>query len=66
MVAGVLVIAIGFILMTGGKQQGAEFNESEIYSFTRITLAPIVVILGFVIEVFAIFWNYKSPTKPTA
>ena len=47
-----LVIFIGFMLMTGSK--------GDIYDFRRITLAPIVVILGFVIGFFAIFWNNKK------
>lgn len=45
MIVGLVVIALGFILMYGGKE--------DIYSFRRITLAPIIVIAGFVIEVFA-------------
>ena len=55
MIAGVALIFIGFILMSGGKSPNPhEFNYAEIYSFRRITLAPIVVLLGFVVEVFAI------------
>jgi hypothetical protein len=43
-------------LMSGGKSADPNvFNESEVYSFRRITLAPIVVIAGFIVEIYAIF-----------
>lgn len=57
MIVGVLVLILGYVLMAGGKQTGPEFNVDEIYSFRRITLAPIVIILGFVIEIVAIFYR---------
>lgn len=60
MIAGVLVIAIGFVLMTGGAPTSPdEFRAEEVYGFRRITLAPIVVIAGFVIEILAIFRRPK-------
>lgn len=64
MIAGLLVLVLGYVLMSGGKQSGAEFNEEEIYSFTRVTLAPILVVLGFIIEIVAIF--YRPKAKDTA
>lgn len=58
---GLAVIIIGYILMSGGKSKDPNvFNESEIYSFTRITLAPILVLLGLLIEGYAIM---KKSTK---
>ena len=49
MLAGVVVIVLGFILMSGGGEHTVtEFDES-IFSFRRITLAPIVVVAGFVV-----------------
>jgi fumarate reductase subunit D len=60
MLAGLLVFIIGLLLMVGGKSNDPnQFHPEEIYSFRRITLAPIVVILGLVIEVFAIM---KKPS----
>ena len=47
-----VVVVIGFLLMGGGKE--------DIYSFRRITLAPIVVISGFLIGVFAIMYKPKN------
>ncbi|MFN3939526.1 MAG: DUF3098 domain-containing protein [Chitinophagales bacterium] len=58
---GVVIIVIGFILMSGGKFTDPEvFNGEELYSFRRITLAPIVVLIGFGIEIFAIFYKPKN------
>ena len=55
MLAGIVVMAIGFFLMAGGKSADpTKFNDNEIYSTTRITIAPILIIAGFVVEIFAI------------
>lgn len=52
---GALMIALGFFLMVGGKSTDPnQFNDSEIYSTTRITIAPLLIIAGFLVEVFAI------------
>ncbi len=56
MIIGVVVLIIGFALMYGP-------DDGDIFSFRRITLAPIVVLAGFVIEVFAIFKKPKEDTK---
>lgn len=56
MLIGLIAVALGLILMAGGKSKDPNvFNPKEIYSFTRITLAPILILGGFVIEIFAIF-----------
>ena len=61
MIGGVALIFIGFLLMSGGKSPDPhKFNYDEIYSFRRITLAPIVILIGFGIEVFAIMKKPKD------
>ncbi|MDR3680353.1 MAG: DUF3098 domain-containing protein [Flavipsychrobacter sp.] len=61
MIGGVVLILIGFALMSGGKSPDPhQFNYDEIYSFRRITLAPIVILAGFVVEVFAIMKKPKE------
>ena len=61
MIAGGVLILIGFMLMSGGKSADPhQFNYDEIYSFRRITLAPIVVLLGFGIEIYAIMKKPKE------
>ena len=56
MFIGAACIVIGMLLMSGGKSPNPDvFDANEVYSFRRITLAPIVIIIGFVIEIYAIF-----------
>lgn len=62
MLIGVVIIIIGFVLMAGGGEHTAtEFDES-IFSFRRITLAPIVVIAGFAFEIYAIMKRFDEPS----
>jgi len=61
MLIGVVVIAVGMLLMVGGKSNNpAVFNEDDVYSFTRITVAPILIVAGLVIEIYAIFKKPKG------
>ncbi len=61
MAIGLAVVALGFFLMSGGKSSNSNtFNENEVYSTTRITIAPILIIAGFIIEIFAIM---RKPKK---
>ena len=56
MLLGVGFIALGMMLMTGGEQPSPEvWDDNIIYSFRRITLAPILILAGVVVEVIAIF-----------
>ena len=64
LVIGFVIIVLGFILMIGGKSEDpAIFNEEEIFSFRRITLAPIVVLAGFIFEIWAIMKKPKSDSE---
>lgn len=55
MIAGLVVLIIGFLLMSGGNSTDPNvFNHDEVYSTRRITIAPLVILLGFIIEVYAI------------
>ena len=57
---GVIFIIIGLFLMQGGgSEKPSNFNE-EIFSFQRITLAPIIIVTGFIIFVFAILFSPKK------
>ncbi|MEO5908856.1 MAG: DUF3098 domain-containing protein [Ginsengibacter sp.] len=60
MLIGLVIMAIGFFLMAGGKSTDPNvFNDSEIYSFRRITLAPIMIVGGLIVEIFAIIKKQK-------
>ena len=64
MLIGLAVIFLGMILMGGGKSNDPnQFNPKEVYSFTRITLAPILIVAGFAIEIFAIFRKSKEEER---
>jgi hypothetical protein len=61
MLAGIVVIIIGFLLMMGGDSSDPNtFRPEEVYSFRRITLAPIVIVLGLLVEVYAIMRRPKT------
>ncbi|MDR3188618.1 MAG: DUF3098 domain-containing protein [Prevotellaceae bacterium] len=61
MLIGFAIIVVGFALMSGGKSPDPSvFNADELYSFRRITLAPIVVIFGFAFEIYAIMKRPKA------
>jgi len=60
---GFAIIVIGFLLMLGGKSKDPnEFND-KIFSFRRITLAPLVVLAGFIFEIWAIMKKPKNSNK---
>ena len=60
MIVGAVVVLLGIFLMTGGKNPDPNvFDKSLVYSKMRITVAPILILLGLVIEIFAIFKKNK-------
>lgn len=61
MLIGLVLIAIGMFLMAGGKSSDpAVFDKDAVYSTTRITIAPILILAGLVIEIIAIFKNPRN------
>lgn len=58
---GFAIIILGFLLMAGGGSDNPNvFNEKELFSFRRTTLAPLVVLFGFVFEIWAIMKKPKE------
>ena len=57
---GVGLIILGFILMTGGDSKDPNVFNMEMYSFRRITLAPILILIGFGVEIVAIMKRPKD------
>ena len=57
---GIAVIAVGFILMSGGGSDDPNVFNKEIFSFRRIRLAPTMVLIGFGITVYSILKNPKK------
>jgi hypothetical protein len=60
MLIGLAFIVIGFLLMIGGGSTDPTKFNPEIFSFRRITLAPILILAGYVIEIFAIMKRPKD------
>jgi hypothetical protein len=64
LVIGFAIIIIGFLLMIGGKSDDPKiFNKDEIFSFRRITLAPVIVLAGFIFEIWAIMRKPKTQNE---
>ena len=57
---GLAVIALGFILMSGGGSDDPKVFNEDVFSFRRIRLAPTVVLIGFGITIYSIFKKSKS------
>ena len=57
---GIGVIALGFILMSGGGSDDPKIFNEEVFSFRRIRLAPTLVLIGFGITIYSIFKNPKK------
>ena len=57
--AGIVLVALGMILMIGGGSSDPDVFNPKMFDFQHITLAPILVLLGFVVEIVAIFWKKK-------
>lgn len=60
LIAGVIVMAIGFILMSGGGSDNPNVFSDAIFNKQRLTIAPILILTGLVIEVFAILYKPKE------
>ena len=58
MIVGAVVIVLGFVLMAGGTVATPEEFSYDIFSWRRITLAPILVVAGFAFEIYAILKRF--------
>lgn len=63
LVIGFGIIVLGFILMMGGGSTDPEVFSYDIFSFRRITLAPLVVLFGFGFEIYAIMKKSKKEVE---
>lgn len=60
MFIGLLLIALGFILMAGGGSNDPNVFNPEIFSPRRIRVAPTLILIGFGIQIYAILKNFKK------
>ena len=60
MAIGFAIIVVGFILLAGGGSDDPNVFSEDIFSFRRLTIAPIVLLAGFVFEIYAIMKKPKD------
>ena len=64
MAIGAVVMVIALLLMAGGKNPDPKvFDYKEVYSTRRITVAPILLVVGLIIEMYAIMRKPKTTDK---
>lgn len=59
-IIGLVIIVIGFALMAGGGSSDPTVYDEEIFNFRRVTLAPLIVLFGFMFEIYAIMKRPKQ------
>ena len=59
-IAGFVVMLLGYFLMSGGGSDDPNVFNEEMFSFRRIVLAPVVIIIGMIVEIWAIMYVGKQ------
>ncbi|MEY2752472.1 MAG: DUF3098 domain-containing protein [Schleiferiaceae bacterium] len=60
MLAGLALIVLGFLLMSGGGSEDPNVYNPELFSARRIVVAPLFIVMGFALEVWAIMRKPKA------
>ena len=60
MIAGLLVMAAGFLLLSGGGSQDPQVFNYSMFDWRRLVAAPIVIVAGIVVEIIAIMGRFKT------
>jgi len=63
LILGLIVLVLGFVLMIGGGSDDPEVFDEALFGFRRLTLAPILIIAGYIIEIFAIMHRPKETNE---
>jgi H+/Cl- antiporter ClcA len=64
LIIGIVINVIGFLLMIGGGTEDyTQFNENELFSARRITIAPILVVAGYVVILWAIMRSFTKKSN---
>ncbi|MBQ0006526.1 MAG: DUF3098 domain-containing protein [Alistipes sp.] len=58
--AGLVIMILGYVLMTGGGSENPEEFSYDIFSARRLTVAPLLILIGFVTEIFGIMHRPKN------
>ena len=62
-IAGFAIMVLGYVLMSGGGSDDPNVFNHEMFSFRRITLAPVVILIGMLVEIWSIMHIGKSKRK---
>ena len=60
LISGLVLILVGIFLMMGGESEDPNVFSEDIFNFQRLTLAPILIVSGFVLEIFAIMLKSEN------
>jgi hypothetical protein len=60
LIAGLVFLGIGFLLMIGGGSDDPNVFSESLFDFQRLTLAPILLLIGYILEIFAIMYRPKA------
>lgn len=60
MIAGLLVMVVGFILLSGGGSDDPEVFNYAMFDFRRLVAAPVVIVAGIVVELIAIMGRFRE------
>ncbi|MBR4217895.1 MAG: DUF3098 domain-containing protein [Bacteroidales bacterium] len=66
MIVGVVILAIGYICLRGGGAESPNEFSDAIFDTRRLDVAPILMLTGLVIEIFAIMWHPRKKKEETA
>ncbi len=62
-IGGIVLIILGYLLMIGGGSEDPNVFNPAIFDAQRITIAPMVCLLGFVVIIVAVMWRPKTKTE---
>jgi hypothetical protein len=60
LIVGFVIIIVGFVLMIGGAPESPDVFNEDVFHWRRITLAPLIVLFGFIFEIWAIMKKPKE------
>ena len=63
MIVGLAILFLGYVLMVGGASDDPTKFNPEIFNAQRLTVSPILIIIGFIVEIFAIMKKPKQETN---
>ena len=63
LIISIVIIFLGYVLMSGGKSEDPNEFNPEIFNFQRIRFAPTVIIFGFILVIYSILYNEKKWKK---